>query len=127
MKLLFKDGKAIAVATDDYVGDCESAAVPEDFDESKWESYVLVDGTPVLPKIIPQEVSIRQAVLALYNAGLLDDVEALVATLPRPYQLEWERASVVRRDNGLVEIVRQQQGMTNEEIDDLFIAASLLT
>ena len=61
----------------------------------------------------------RQASLALLNAGLLDDVEALVATLPRAYQIEWERASVVQRDNQLVEIVRQQQGMTAGQIDDL--------
>ena len=57
---------------------------------------------------------------------MLDDVEALVATLPRAYQIEWERASTVQRDNPLVEIVRQQQGMTNAQIDDLFTLAATL-
>lgn len=71
-------------------------------------------------------VTMRQASLALLNAGLLDDVEALVATLPRAYQIEWERASVVQRDNQLVEIVRQQQGMTAGQIDDLFALAATL-
>ena len=71
-------------------------------------------------------VTMRQASLALLNAGLLDDVESLVATLPRAYQIEWERASVVQRDNQLVEIVRQQQGMTSGQIDDLFALAATL-
>lgn len=71
-------------------------------------------------------VTMRQASLALLNAGLLDNVEALVATLPRAYQIEWERASVVHRDNQLVEIVRQQQGMTHAQIDDLFVLAATL-
>lgn len=75
---------------------------------------------------IPYDVSMRQASLALLNAGLLDDVEALVATLPRAYQIEWERASKVQRDNPLVEIVRQQQGMTTVQIDDLFTLAATL-
>jgi len=75
---------------------------------------------------VPQSVSMRQASLALLNAGLLDDVEALVATLPRAYQIEWERASVVQRDNQLVEIVRQQKGMTADQIDDLFTLAATL-
>ena len=71
-------------------------------------------------------VTMRQASLALLNAGLLDDVEALVDTLPRAYQIEWDRASVVQRDNPLVEIVRQQQGMTAGQIDDLFALAATL-
>jgi hypothetical protein len=82
---------------------------------------------PVAPPApVPQQVTMRQACLALENAGILDDVEALVATLPRPYQIEWERASVVQRDNMLVEVVRAQQGMTTEQIDDLFRQAETL-
>lgn len=75
---------------------------------------------------VPPSVSMRQASRALLEAGLLDDVEALVATLPRKYQIDWERASIVQRDNPLVEIVRQQQGMTAAQIDDLFTLAATL-
>ena len=70
--------------------------------------------------------NVGQASIALEIAGLLDDVEAIVATLPRIYQIEWQRASVVARDNALVEIVRQQQAMTTEQIDTLFINANSL-
>lgn len=75
---------------------------------------------------VPVGVSMRQACLQLEIDGLLDDVEEIVATLPRIYQIEWQRASVVGRDNKLVEMVRQQKGMTEDQIDLLFIKASKL-
>jgi hypothetical protein len=75
---------------------------------------------------VPKAVSMRQACVQLEIDGLLDDVEAIVATLPRVYQIEWQRASTVSRDNPLVEMARQQQGMTAEQIDALFIAAAAL-
>ena len=75
---------------------------------------------------VPQSVTMRQAARALLEAGLLDEVEALVATLPRAYQIDWERASTVERSNPLVEVVRQQKSMTDAQIDDLFIAAATL-
>lgn len=81
---------------------------------------------PTAPVIVPQSVTMRQACIQLELEGLLDDVEAIVATLPRIYQIEWQRASSVSRDNPLVEMVRQQQGMTPAQIDTLFIAAANL-
>lgn len=81
---------------------------------------------PPAPVPVPASVTMRQACLALENAGILDDVEALVATLPRLYQIEWQRASMVERTNQLVEVVRQQQGMTVQQIDDMFIQAATL-
>jgi len=89
------------------------------------EDYVAPPPEPVKP-VVPTSVTMRQACLALENAGILDDVEALVATLPRPYQIEWQRASMVERTNQLVEVVRQQQGMTVQQIDDMFIQAATL-
>lgn len=83
---------------------------------------------PPLPFVqpIPAEVTMRQACLALEGAGLLDDVEAIVATLPKVYQIEWLRASVVLRSNALVEMVRQQNSMTEAQIDALFVTAAAL-
>lgn len=89
----------------------------------------IIDGVLILRPviaIIPQSVSMRQAARALLDAGLLDDVDALVATLPRAYQIDWQRAGTVERSNPLVEIVRQQKSMTDAQIDDLFIAAATL-
>lgn len=100
---------------------------------ANWTGYAWVDmpyqaPPPVVSPApeVPQSVSMRQACIQLELDGLLDDVELVVAGLPRTYQIEWQRASVVARDNSLVEIVRQQQGMTAEQIDTLFINASNL-
>lgn len=75
---------------------------------------------------VPQQVTMRQARLALLNAGLLDDVEVVIAAAGREAQLEWEYASVVERSNLVIAIVQQQQGVTDEQIDDLFREAAKL-
>ena len=75
---------------------------------------------------VPQQVTIRQARLALLKAGLLDDVEVVIAAAGREAQLEWEYTSVVERSNPVIAIVQQQQGMTDEQIDDLFREAAKL-
>ena len=75
---------------------------------------------------VPQQVTMRQARLALLGAGLLDDVEVVIAAAGRAAQLEWEYAAVVDRSNPAVAAVQQQQGMTDAQIDDLFREAAKL-
>ena len=69
---------------------------------------------------VPQQVTMRQARLALLSAGLLDDVEMVITAAGREAQLEWEYAAVVDRSNPAVAAVQQQQGLTDVQIDDLF-------
>ena len=73
---------------------------------------------------VPQQVTMRQARLELLKRGLLDDVEAVITASGRAAQLEWEYAAVVERTNPAVAAVQQQQGMTDEQIDDLFREAA---
>lgn len=75
---------------------------------------------------VPQQVTMRQARLALLNVGLLDDVETVIANAGREAQLEWEYAAAVERSNPAVAIVQQQQGLTDAQIDDLFREAAKL-
>ena len=75
---------------------------------------------------VPQQVTMRQARLALLKAGLLDYAEAAIASAGREAQLEWEYASAVERSNPVIAVVQQQQGVTNEQIDDLFREAAKL-
>ena len=62
----------------------------------------------------------RQARLALAYAGLLDAVEAWVATQGAATKIEWEYASEIRRTVGLVTSAATELGMTEEQIDGLF-------
>ena len=75
---------------------------------------------------VPQQVTMRQARLALLSVGLLDDVEAVIAAAGREAQLEWEYAAVVERSNPAVAAVQQQHGLTDAQIDDLFRKAAKL-
>ena len=75
---------------------------------------------------VPQQVTMRQARLALLGAGLLDDVEAVISAAGRAAQLEWEYAAVAERSNPAVAIVQQQKALTDAQIDDLFREAAKL-
>ena len=75
---------------------------------------------------VPQQVTMRQARLALLNAGLLDDVEVVIAAAGREAQLEWEYAAAVDRSNPAVAAVQQQEALTDAQIDDLFREAAKL-
>ena len=75
---------------------------------------------------VPQQVTMRQARLALLSAGLLDDVEMVIAAAGRAAQLEWEYAAVGDRSNPAVAIVQQQKALTDAQIDDLFREAAKL-
>ncbi len=75
---------------------------------------------------VPQQVTMRQARLALLSAGLLDDVEMVITAAGRAGQLEWEYAAMVERSNPAVAIVQQQKALTDAQIDDLFREAAKL-
>ena len=75
---------------------------------------------------VPQQVTMRQARLALLSAGLLDDVEMVIAAAGREAQLEWEYAAVVERSGPIVAVVQQQKALTDAQIDDLFREAAKL-
>lgn len=79
---------------------------------------------------VPQSVTMRQARLALHAAGLLSGVNAAIASLEEPAktaaQIEWEYASAVERNAGLVPAMATALGMTERQIDDLFVAAAAL-
>jgi hypothetical protein len=94
------------------------------------------DGFPVLsdpvdlPPQIPVKVTMRQARLALLNAGLLDDVEAAINALPEPprtaARIEWDFSSEVFRHRDFVLMLGNTLGLDSEEMDDLFITAATL-
>lgn len=90
------------------------------------------DGTdfiapPPPPPVVPAEVTMRQARLALLAIGKLDDVEALIAGLPEPQKsaalIEWEYSNTVKRDNAFVLTLGPALGV---DLDQLFIDAALL-
>lgn len=90
-----------------------------------FEQWTLVDA-PASP--VPQIVSMRQARLALLDAGLLDDVEAAIITMAEPQraatQIEWEYSTEVNRTSPTTAMLAGVLGLTDEQIDELFRQAA---
>lgn len=79
---------------------------------------------------VPQMVTMRQARLMLLGAGLLDKVQGIIDSLPEPQKkaalIDWDYSNTVERKFGLVSQLAPAMGMTEAQIDELFIAASKL-
>lgn len=82
------------------------------------------------PPYVPSVVSMRQARLALLGAGFYDDVNAAIAGLPSPQKeaarIEWEYATEVQRSSGLVPMMGAALGLSESQLDSLFVTASTL-
>lgn len=91
----------------------------EDDDES-----LVPDFNFVPPVIVPSSITMRQARLILLQYGLLDDIEAIIQTQGRAAQIEWEYAQEVHRTHPLLQLLQSAQGLTNEQIDSMFLEAS---
>jgi len=86
--------------------------------------------TPTIAMTIPQEVTMRQARLALLDAGLLSSVQTAINSLQEPAktkaQIEWDYSNALQRDNSFVSVLGAALGLNETALDSLFIAASKL-
>jgi hypothetical protein len=94
-----------------------------------WDGETFTAPTPP-PAIVPQSVTMRQARLALLQAGLLSNVTSAINALPSPQKeaasIEWEYSQTVERNRGFVLLLGAALGLTETQLDDLFILASTL-
>lgn len=93
------------------------------------DTFTEVPYDPPAP-IVPESVTMRQARLALLGAGLLSQVNSALNALPSPHKeaalIEWEYALDVRRDHQLITSLKSSLGLTDEDLDNLFLTASNL-
>lgn len=94
--------------------------------DDRWE--VIEASPPANP--VPAVVSMRQARLALLQAGLLQSVSEAIASMPGAEgdaaRIEWEYAQEIRRDWPVVVAIGGELGLGEEQIDSLFIEAAKL-
>lgn len=85
---------------------------------------------PLVVPSIPEVVTMRQARLALLQAGLLAQVNTAVAGMPGAVgdtaRIEWEFSSTVERNRPLVQSLIGALGLTESQLDDLFRLAATL-
>lgn len=96
--------------------------------------WVVLAARPPVPSPavrVPASVTMRQARLALLGAGLLDDVDAAIASIPDPVtrraaQIEWEFSNEVQRFNEFTSMLGSGLGLSAAQIDQLFLQAVTL-
>lgn len=80
-----------------------------------------LEDAPPLP--VPQSITPAQAKAQLYEMGLLDDAEALVAAHPYAIvRIYWQSALQFDRNNAYIAALAYELGV-DDQIDDLFRAA----
>jgi hypothetical protein len=75
--------------------------------------------------LVPQQVTPRQARLALLQATLLDEVEALLVN-DKAMQIWWEYSLDIQRNHSHIVAMTTAMGMTELQMDELFILAGSL-
>lgn len=86
---------------------------------------ITVPPPPPVPEV-PQVITPRQCRLELLNRGLLEQVEVMIAAQDQATRITWEYAVEFRRDNPLLMALATNLGLTDQQVDQFFIAAAAL-
>lgn len=90
-----------------------------------------IGGKKVIREMTDAERDARQGVccspaqmrIALHRAGMLDTVNDVAAS-DAEANIVWEYATLILRQSPLIDAMKGQAGMTDEQIDALFASAS---
>jgi ribosomal protein S16 len=78
------------------------------------------------PVVVPESVTMAQARKALLSAGITAAMvsKAIAELEDDAAAIDWEYSTVVRRSAALVEVLGDALGLTDSEINSLFIQAA---
>lgn len=130
------DGCYLQVPPEDHVG---RMIVIDEEQAAAWVNYhanEARDGVELAPApesgnaapAVPQQVTMRQARLALLQAGLLARVDPAIESLESPERetarIEWDYSSSVVRSRPLVVMLGAALDLDEQQLDQLFITAA---
>lgn len=98
----------------------------EDYLELMAEVEAEFVSEPPQPTTVPSSVSMRQARLALLQFGILATVNNAIAAGTEADKITWEYATEVNRNDALVQNLSVSLGLTEQDLDNLFLLASSL-
>ena len=80
------------------------------------------------PVVIPTVVTMRQARLAMLDAGILTSVSNAITAMTGPTgeaaRIEWEYSPTLKRDHPLVASLSAALGLSSAQLDELFTVAA---
>lgn len=85
--------------------------------------YLSDHAAAIYAKRVPAEVPMTAARQALIEAGLFDFIDQFMATQSQVDKMWWDKSTSIFRSFHLVETARTALGLTQTQIDDLFIEA----
>ena len=92
--------------------------------------FSLPPAAPDTAPPVPAEITMRQARLVLNAGGYISAVDAAIAAMPSPQKeqaaIEWEYSNTVQRNNGFVSALGPALGLTDAQMDAMFIAGASL-
>ena len=112
---------------------CASASDVEAHGREIFNRAVAGDFGPIAayvapPVVIPTVVTMRQARLAMLDAGILTSVSDALSAMTGPAgeaaRIEWEYAAELKRDHPLVASLSAALGLTSAQLDGLFTVAA---
>lgn len=75
---------------------------------------------------VPTSITPRQCRLLLLQQGLLSQVETMISQSTDDVRITWEYALEFKRDDPILNQLGTSLGLTEQQIDQFFIAASAL-
>lgn len=79
-----------------------------------------------LPPSVPYSITPKQVRLLLLQQNLLANVEAMIAQQDEATKITWQYDSEFRRNDPLLDQLALELDLTEQQIDEFFIAASKL-
>ena len=127
MKLIIQNDRIAATANDEYEGLEAWLPAPRGFDLQCLADYRVIDGALVLAP--PPSVSRKQARKALLLAGLFEAVQPAIDAIEDPLQrqlvqIDWDDAQTYERDDPTLLSLAAALGMSDEQLDALFVTAA---
>ena len=105
-------------------------ACPDDVSPGwTFDGVVFAAPVDIEPSIqVPASITMRQARLCLHAHGLLASVQPAIDSLAEPQktraQIEWDYSSTVERYREFVQMIGAGLGLTDQQLDELFIEAA---